>query len=216
MRINANDEDVFRLMDQKEHYLIGAGICSVAAVAAGLVLGCGAIKWDWVYLLCISVIGAAVCFCRIQKIDQRIMEASHCFLELENDSLVVCQPEKNSHYEICRIFYEEIEKIVEGSQRGNPELYIVLRNNLEHRQSFILLDQKEQDRLIFCVRSLGYKKEAFRQFYQKLRWKVPGKVHIFGTKYQEIWDMKRKNPEIIMISLMVLLYVVPKIIVGIV
>ena len=41
-------------------------------------------------------------------------------MELDEFSLAVCQPEKNGHYECCRIFYEEIDKIVEGSRRGNP------------------------------------------------------------------------------------------------
>ena len=52
---------------------------------------------------------------------------------------------KNGHYECCRIFYEEIDKIVEGSRRGIPEFYIVLGEN-ENRESFFLLDEEEQDR----------------------------------------------------------------------
>ena len=50
-------------------------------------------------------------------------------MELDEFSLAVCQPEKNGHYECCRIFYEEIDRIVEGSRRGIPEFYIVLDEN---------------------------------------------------------------------------------------
>lgn len=35
-------------------------------------------------------------------------------MELDEFSLAVCQPEKNGHYECCRIFYEEIDRIVEA------------------------------------------------------------------------------------------------------
>ena len=74
----------------------------------------------------------------------------------------------------CRIFYEEIDRIVEGSRRGIPEFYIVLDEN-ENRESFFLLDEEEQDRTIFLVRSFGFNHQRFTEFYRKLRWNVPGK-----------------------------------------
>ena len=106
--------------------------------------------------------------------------------------MAVYQPEKNGQYEACRIFYQEIEKIVEGSRRGVPEFYVVVHGN-EDQRSFILLNGEEQMRKIFCVRSLGYRHEEFKEFYRKLRWEVPGKVRIVGTKYQTVWDMKQSH-----------------------
>ena len=90
------------------------------------------------------------------------MEAERCYLELDEDSLAVYQPEKNGQYEACRIFYQEIEKIVEGSRRGVPEFYVVVHGE-------------------------------FKEFYRRLRWEVPGKVRIVGTKYQTVWDMKQSH-----------------------
>ena len=84
-------------------------------------------------------------------------------MELDEFSLAVCQPEKNGHYECCRIFYEEIDRIVEGSRRGIPEFYIVLDEN-ENRESFFLLDEEEQDRTIFLVRSFGFNHQRFTEF----------------------------------------------------
>ena len=89
-------------------------------------------------------------------ISRRIMESEYCYMELEPDSLAVCQPEKNGRYESCRIFYPEIDKIVEGSRRGIPEFYVVLRETDQERESFFLLDDEEQKRNIFCVRSFGF------------------------------------------------------------
>lgn len=87
-----------------------------------------------------------------------------------------------------------MEKIVEGSRRGIPEFYIVIRKMKETEQtSFILLDKKERETLVFQVRSFGYDKEAFRKFYLKLRWLVPGKVRIIGTKKQTVWKQKAKK-----------------------
>ena len=107
-------------------------------------------------------------------------------MELEPDSLAVCQPEKNGRYESCRIFYPEIDKIVEGSRRGIPEFYVVLRETDQERESFFLLDDEEQKRNIFCVRSFGFDHEDFIHFYRKLRWNVPGRVRIIGTFESQI------------------------------
>ena len=67
-------------------------------------------------------------------------------MALEEDSLAVCQPEKNGKYESCRIFYDEMDKIVEGSRRGIPEFYIVIRKEGKEQKSFFLLDEEEQER----------------------------------------------------------------------
>ncbi len=81
---------------------------------------------------------------------------------------------------------------MEGSRRGVPEFYVVVHGD-ENQKSFILLNGEEQMRKIFCVRSLGYRHEEFKEFYRKLRWEVPGKVRIVGTKYQTVWDMKQSH-----------------------
>ena len=70
------------------------------------------------------------------------MEAENCYMALEEDSLAVCQPEKNGKYESCRIFYDEMDKIVEGSRRGIPEFYIVIRKEGKEQKSFFLLDEE--------------------------------------------------------------------------
>ena len=106
------------------------------------------------------------------KISKRIMEAEVCYMELDEFSLAVCQPEKNGHYECCRIFYEEIDRIVEGKSQRNPEFYIVLDEN-ENRESFFLLDEEEQDRTIFLVRSFGFNHQRFTEFYRSSAGLIP-------------------------------------------
>ena len=98
------------------------------------------------------------------------MEAENCYMALEEDSLAVCQPEKNGKYESCRIFYDEMDKIVEGTRRGIPEFYIVIRKEGKEQKSFFLLDEEEQERDVFCVRSFGFDNQGFMEFYRKLRW----------------------------------------------
>ena len=131
-------------------------------------------------------------------------------MELEPDSLAVCQPEKNGRYESCRIFYQEIDKIVEGSRRGIPEFYVVLKETDQERESFFLLDDEEQKRNIFCVRSFGFDHEDFIHFYRKLRWNVPGRVRIIGTKNQEVRNLRKPNTGMCLLAALFLGYVVPK------
>lgn len=138
------------------------------------------------------------------------MEAENCYMALEEDSLAVCQPEKNGKYESCRIFYDEMDKIVEGSRRGIPEFYIVIRKEGKEQKSFFLLDEEEQERDVFCVRSFGFDNQGFMEFYRKLRWIVPGRTRIIGTKTQEVWKLRRPNIGICTAAGMLLGYVLPK------
>lgn len=207
----ASEDDIYRMMDLRDRYLLGIVLCSVAAGISSYLLVNGMWCWDIVYLSVVSCLGVLLCIWQIWKLNHKIMGAGNCYLELEQDCLVVCQPEKNGHYESCRIFYEEMEKIVEGSRRGIPEFYVVIKATENERESFILLDDDEQDRLIFCVRSLGYENRRFIEFYRKLLWEVPGRVRIFGTKQQEIWKMKKSHVGACIVTGMLLIYIIPKI-----
>ena len=91
------------------------------------------------------------------KISRRIMEAENCYMALEEDSLAVCQPEKNGKYESCRIFYDEMDKIVEGSRRGIPEfLYRDPKRRERTEKLFSFWMKKNRNGMFFCVRSFGF------------------------------------------------------------
>lgn len=143
LRLQADEEDVYHLMDLRERYfvLIGAGslIEGIAAYFLFFQIRC----WDLIYLCAALFLGIFLLLRQSNKISKRIMEAEVCYMELDEFSLAVCQPEKNGHYECCRIFYEEIDKIVEGSRRGIPEFYIVLGEN-ENRESFSFWTKKSR------------------------------------------------------------------------
>ena len=155
LRLQATEDDVYHLMDLKEQYFIMTAICSVAEGISAYFFIYQKRCWDLAYLCTALALAIILLLRQAIKISRRIMEAENCYMALEEDSLAVCQPEKNGHYECCRIFYEEIDRIVEGSRRGIPEFYIVLGEN-ENRESFFLLDEEEQDRTIFLVRSFGF------------------------------------------------------------
>jgi hypothetical protein len=93
-----------------------------------------------------------------------------------------------------------MDKIVEGSRRGIPEFYIVIRKEGKEQKSFFLLDEEEQERDVFCVRSFGFDNQGFMEFYRKLRWIVPGRTRIIAstsavhkyTRSQHLfWYMKK-------------------------
>lgn len=212
MRVKATEDDVYRLMDRREQYFAAVALLSIMEGVCIYLLVYQKRCWDLAYV-CGALAVAVILFIRqVLRSGRRIMEAECCYLELDGDSLAVCQPEKNGHYESCRIFYEEIDKIVEGSRRGIPEFYIVLRDIEEGQESFILLDDEEQKRRIFCVRSFGFEHKKFIEFYRSLRWSVPGKVRIIGTRHQNVWNMRKAHAGICVAAGMVLGYVIPKII----
>lgn len=210
LRLQADEEDVYHLMDLRERYfvLIGAGslIEGIAAYFLFFQIRC----WDLIYLCAALFLGIFLLLRQSNKISKRIMEAEVCYMELDEFSLAVCQPEKNGKYESCRIFYDEMDKIVEGTRRGVPEFYIVIRKEGKEQKSFFLLDEEEQERDVFCVRSFGFDNQGFMEFYRKLRWIVPGRTRIIGTKTQEVWKLRRPNIGICTAAGMLLGYVLPK------
>lgn len=212
MRLKATEDEVYRLMDCREQYSLIVMICSVLEGISIYFLVYRAHCWDMAYLCGVLAITIFLLIRQVMIISRRIMETENCYMELDEESLAVCQPEKNGHYEACRIFYDEIDKIVEGSRRGIPEFYVVLQEKEDGLKSFILLDDEEQKRRIFCVRSFSYDHNRFIEFYRRLRWTVPGKVRMIGTKHQKVWNMRKAHTGICVAAGMILGYVVPKII----
>lgn len=210
LRLQATEDDVYHLMDLKEQYLIMTAICSVAEGISAYFFIYQKRCLDLAYLCTALALAIIPLLHQAIKISRRIMEAENCYMALEEDSLAVCQPEKNGKYESCRIFYDEIDKIVEGTRRGIPEFYIVIRKEGKEQKSFFLLDEEEQERDVFCVRSFGFDNQGFLEFYRKLRWIVPGRTRIIGTKTQEVWKLRRPNIGICTATGMILGYVLPK------
>lgn len=212
MRLRATEDDVYRLMDLRERYDIAAVFLSATEGICLYLLFYQIRCWDLAYLCGAVALTVILLLRQIIKLGRRIMEAENCYMELDGESMAVCQPEKNGHYESCRIFYDEIDKIVEGSRRGVPEFYVVLREMEGEPESFILLDEEEQKRRIFCVRSFGFDHRKFIEFYRQLRWNVPGRVRIIGTKHQAVWNMRKAHAGVCVAAGMALGYVIPKII----
>lgn len=212
MRLKATEDDVYRLMDQREQACIAAALCSIAEGICVYLLVSWKLCWDLAYLCGTLAVAVVLLVRQVLVSGRHIMEAESCYMELDTDSLAVCQPGKNGHYESCRIFYDEIDKIVEGSRRGIPEFYVVLRERKGGQKSFILLDEQEQQHRIFCVRSFGFDHKKFIEFYRRLRWEVPGRVRIIGTKHQHVWNMRKAHAGICVAAGMAVGYVIPKII----
>lgn len=208
--MQADEEDVYHLMDLKELYFVLIGLGSFIEGIAVYFLLFKIRCWDLIYLCVVLFLGIFLLLRQSNKISKRIMEAEVCYMELDEFSLAVCQPEKNGKYESCRIFYDEMDKIVEGTRRGIPEFYIVIRKEGKEQKSFFLLDEEEQERDVFCVRSFGFDNQGFMEFYRKLRWIVPGRTRIIGTKTQEVWKLRRPNIGICTAAGMLLGYVLPK------
>ena len=109
LRLQATEDDVYHLMDLKEQYFIMTAICSVAEGISTYFFIYQKRCWDLAYLCTALALAIILLLRQAIKISRRIMEAENCYMALEEDSLAVCQPEKNGKYGSCRIFYDEME-----------------------------------------------------------------------------------------------------------
>lgn len=94
LRLKASEDDVYRLMDRREHCCLAVALCSIAEGVCMYLLIYQKRCWDLAYLC--SVLGATIVLLiwQVHRCGKRIMEAEHCYLELDESSLAVCQPEK--------------------------------------------------------------------------------------------------------------------------
>lgn len=199
MRLQAKEDEVYHLMDLKEWFSILIGLGSFFEGIALYFFIFRIRVWDLAYLCVALILGILFLLRQTASISRRIMEAEYCYME-RNQIALPSPSRRKGRYESCRIFYQEIDKIVEGSRRGIPEFYVVLKETDQERESFFLLDDEEQKRNIFCVRSFGFDHEDFIHFYRKFRWNVPGRVRIIGTKNQEVWNLRKPNTGICLMA----------------
>ena len=57
MRLVAKEEDIYKLMDVRDRYLHGAGLCLTAAAVSGYFLMQQIFYWDCLYFTAAFVIG---------------------------------------------------------------------------------------------------------------------------------------------------------------
>ncbi|MCD7885209.1 MAG: hypothetical protein LUI87_16140 [Lachnospiraceae bacterium] len=209
MVLEATDEETYELMDLRDRHLLTAAVSALVSAICVYVVVLIRANFETVYLLAASFL-CMVFFLRLGILEgKKVMEAKGCYLKLDEDSVTVRQIKRSGHYEYCRIYLDEIEKIVEGGRRGIPEFYVVIEENA--LKSFLLLDKEKMPGRIFWIRSFGYSFENFQNFYRKFCWEAPGKARIIGTDKQEVWEMKKPKQELLFAVSLLVLYLIPKI-----
>ena len=109
------------------------------------------------------------------------MPLANCFLEIQSDCFVAVQPFRDGEYESCRIYFEEIEGLIEGKK--GKGFYV--RISGEGRS---VVQRKERGRVMF-VSSEGYEVENFKEVSEKIRGQVKsvcGKANVIKENVRRI------------------------------
>ena len=109
MILKATEHDMYRLLDYKEKCLIKAGICLGVSGLLGLFL---LFSHCFLESICVFLLFMSWGFYLVKEAleaNGRIMQTKGCYMKLEEDCLVIRQPQRNEHYEVCRIFYREMD-----------------------------------------------------------------------------------------------------------
>ena len=170
MRLEPSEEMMYRRMDWKERLLLLFPLLGILASVGLLMIGAG--HWRRYGMI---VVGLAVCamimvWVVYRGIQRRIMPIANCFLEVQRDCFVAVQPFRDGEYESCRIYFEEIEGLIEG-KRGKG---FYVRISGEGRS---VVQRKEQGRVMF-VSSEGYDGERFGIVYRKIQERAPETTNI--------------------------------------
>lgn len=198
MRLQATDEDVYEMMDAKDKYYKGAALCVLLGIAASSLAAAWLTVWDLFYLAAVFFIAAAYMFTKGIKSGRLITEMKQCYLEIDKNNLVIRQASGSAgHYISGRIFMDEIEKIVEGSNRGIPGFYVILRDSAS--KSFFLLDDEKIEKNTIEISSFGYRHILFQNLFRRLLKAVPEDVTVISTNNQEAWFLRKPHTGVLLL-----------------
>ena len=165
MRLEPSEEMMYRRMDWKERLLLLFPLLGILASMGVLMIGSG--RWIRYGMVVVGLaVGAFVVVWVVYRgIQRRIMPLANCFLEVQRDCFVAVQPFRDGEYESCRIYFEEIEGLIEGKK--GKGFYV--RISGEGRS---VVQRKERGKVMF-VSSEGYDEEKFRGVYERIRVRIP-------------------------------------------
>ena len=161
MRLEPSEEMMYRRMDWKERLLLLFPLLGILASVGLLMVGPGRWRVYGVIVLGLAVGALVVVWVVYWEIQRRIMPLTNCFLEVQSDCFVAVQPFRDGKYESCRIYFEEIEGLIEG--RKGKGFYVRIP---EEGKSVV--QRKEQGRVMF-VSSEGYDEGKFEIVYKKIK-----------------------------------------------
>ena len=160
MRLEPSEEMMYRRMDWKERLLLLFPLLGILASVGLLLIGSGRWRIWGVVVVGIAAGAMAVLWVVYREIQRRIMPLVNCFLEVQGDCFVAVQPFRDGEYESCRIYFEEIEGLIEGKRgkgfyvRVSGEGRSVIRGNVWSR--------------VIYISSLGYSGEEIKSLYNKI------------------------------------------------
>ena len=155
---------MYRRMDWKERLLLLFPLLGILASVGVLMIGSGRWRTCGIVIMGMAVGALVVAWVLYREIQRRIMPLANCFLEVQRDCFVAVQPFRDGEYESCRIYFEEIEGLIEG-KRGKG---FYVRISGEGRS---VVQRKERGKVMF-VSSEGYDRGKFGMAYERIREKT--------------------------------------------
>ena len=116
MRLEPSEEMMYRRMDWKERLLLLFPLLGILVSVGVLMIGSGRWRVYGVIVMGLAVGAMIVVWVVYRGIQRRIMPLANCFLEIQSDCFVAVQPFRDGEYESCRIYFEEIEGMIEGKK----------------------------------------------------------------------------------------------------
>lgn len=171
MRLEPSEEMMYRRMDWKERLHLLFPLLGILASVGVLMIGSGRWRTCGIVIMGMAVGALVVAWVLYREIQRRIMPLANCFLEVQRDCFVAVQPFRDGEYESCRIYFEEIEELIEGKK--GKGFYV--RISGEGRS---VVQRKERGKVMF-VSSEGYDGEKFRGVYERIREKVSGRIGVY-------------------------------------
>lgn len=204
MRLEADEEEMYKRMNRRDLYRRFSAILAAAGVVFLILIAAGYRSWQMIYFALVSMGGGLALFACYWNEGQYVMDMSGCFLELREGILTVCQPLRAQEYETAKIDSAEVGGLAEEKKNGSPRFYVMLKEN--SRNSGITVGGNSYKTI--RVESFGYASEKFRTLFLNLRDEVSKGLEVSPLKIpaDKKWRKRRQFPFPV---LYLLLYFVP-------
>lgn len=207
MRLEADEEEMYKRMDRRDLYRRFSAILAAAGVIFLILIAAGYRSWQMIYFTLVSVAGGLALFACYRYEDQYVMDVSGCFLELREGILSVCQPLRAQEYETAKIDSSEVGGLAEEKKSGRPRFYVMLKENSRNSRIIAVGNAYKTIR----VESFGYAGEKFRILFLNFRDEVSKGLEVSPLKIpaDKKWRKRMRFPFPV---LYLLLYFVPVIV----
>ena len=208
MRIDANSDSIYSVMDTTDDYLYIAILNVIYTIITIVVIFAFKFTIPLVIMSIAAMSYAIFMFLLYKKNATKQLRYDGCYLEVTN-KFVCSQISDIGEYEYIDISFDDIKNIEQADGKDNIAFYLCLKD--DYSKSYVIVDEKATNRKVVAIRFFGYELNDFKTLFHLLCDKLPKEIDK-GTDMSNLWKDNDNTKQVIKMLVPTFLYAIPFII----